>query len=272
MYRFLALILVSFISPFASAHDSCFYQLRANFVAINSCPDQEIGLSNISISAHKNVQWKWDFGDGRHSDQFNPIVTYNKGNTSYRITLKAYDSTTGCRDSIARNIEIFQRPHSEFHSFIKVIDGCRHRQFAAYKTNPIDHSCLWFMPNGDSIYVTGSNYLLVKDTMSIRQNVVRLKVKSDLGCIAESTQLFELVDIEQVNTKNTYIDNSSPNSLKIISDKFTKIILFDELGNQVCESVIDDGACRIDALSKGIYYVMYFQDERVQYTIKTIVY
>ena len=58
-------------------------------------PDDEIRFINYSNDA---VKYLWDFGDGNHSDLFEPQHKYNKYG-SYNIKLKAF-TEYGCADSL----------------------------------------------------------------------------------------------------------------------------------------------------------------------------
>lgn len=256
----------------SSALDSCKYILRANFVALDACPNQDVGLCNISMHENDNIRWTWFFGDNRSSDSFSPPLSYPDGNHIYTITLKAYDSSSGCRDSISKYLKVYANPYSEFKTFIKTMNGCQYRQFAAYKTNPIEHSFHWFMPNGDSFYITGTNYFSLPDTLTVRNNTVKLRVRSNLGCISETERAYNLLDVQDLEITETRIANSNPSSLQIETSTRIELLMLDALGRIARKESLEPGFNRLDNLEPGIYYLFLTSENGKNHTYKTIVY
>ena len=177
------------------AKDSCFYKLRADFVAINTCPDQDIGLYNISICAQKHIAYHWDFGDGRTSTLRQPMVKYSTPNSLNKIKLTLTDSLSSCKDSTIKYIGRFAKPESRFNCIIKELDDVRYRQFTAFNTTVNDHCFTWYLPNGDSLFISGKNYLLIKDTALPPHTKIGLKVTSNDGCVSKSSADYDLVGI-----------------------------------------------------------------------------
>ncbi len=251
--------------------DSCLYKLRTNFVAADACPGQDIGLVNTSIHPGKHIRWQWSFGDGRYAETFNPNISYTKGAVFRKISLKAYDSVSRCRDSIYKFIEIFPQPVSEFKSIIRYTDSCAYRLFTAYQTNPVEHAYMWFLPNGDSVYITGKNNLFIKDTLQVIHPYIALRVKSNLGCESTTKKDYHLVGIDK-----TFCDNinvyASDKSVYIQSQDPVQFKLYDEHGHLIQHGqTVYSKAC-IPVLNTGIYYVIITKEEQHIKTVKLIVY
>ena len=251
--------------------DTCLYSLRANFVAADACPGQDIGLANISLSKGKHIRWQWYFGDGRYSEEFAPKISYSIGAGYRKITLKVYDSVSHCRDSVWKYLEIFPKPESDFKSVIKYTDSCSYRLFTAYKTNPIDHSFMWYLPNGDSIYITGKNNLNIRDTIEVETGTIALKVRSNLGCESITKKDYTLVGLEKLSCDN----------LKVYTSKGTLVIdypmpyqyqLYDEQGHLIQEGNSKDNRTSLEMLASGIYYLSIQTQNAERKIIKTIVY
>jgi hypothetical protein len=65
--------------------------LQANFTAGPGNVPGAASAQFLDTSTGRPVQWKWDFGDGRQSEEQNPLHTYRTGNP-YRVTLTVLDA------------------------------------------------------------------------------------------------------------------------------------------------------------------------------------
>ncbi len=82
-------------------------------------PDEEapqtIRFQNLSYSADSVTSWRWDFGDGATSNEYNPVHTY-ESNGIYTVQLQLLaetDNSEPCRARYATNIVIRDTSASE---------------------------------------------------------------------------------------------------------------------------------------------------------------
>lgn len=236
-----------------SADDSCRYKVKADFVVADACPGQDACLTNISQVGSSKVFWKWDFGDGRTSNKHSPELSY--GISGYKkIKLKVIDSISSCSDSTSKFVEVYRKPESNFHCQYKYIDGDRHRLYIAANTSIIDHSFHWFMPNGDSIYITGKNHLLLRDTLTIKDHYIKLVVKSNEGCTSATLKEYKLVGIDEISCPVYVLGSPSTLFLEFKSMELGKCLIYNEMGEIVDSFPIVEGLNRSKDLASGVYF------------------
>ncbi|HEY1047132.1 MAG TPA: PKD domain-containing protein [Bacteroidia bacterium] len=256
--KIICLIHLLLLTSTLSAKDSCFYKLRADFVAINACPDQDIGLYNISICAKKHIAYNWDFGDGRTSTLKQPAVKYSTPNSLNKIKLTLTDSVSLCKDSIVKFIGVYAKPESRFNCIIKELDDVKFRQFTAFNTSINDHCFTWYLPGGDSLVISGKNYLLIKDTTLPPNTKIGLKVTSNDGCVAHSSADFDLVGITECINDNKVKLLGNPCHLKAdltVSAGDRSYKLYNLSGELIDAGILTIGTNSIPLTETGIFFI-----------------
>lgn len=271
MWRYLTLILCLGQMDGILAFDSCHYSLRADFVAADACPGQDIGLTNISLTHTGHYRWQWFLGDGRYSEEFNPVVNYPRGGVYRKITLKVYDSFSHCRDSIQKTLEVFPQPESDFKSVCTSDEYTHYRLFSAYKSNPIDHAFTWYFPWGDSVYITGKNNLLIPDTFKSGTGLMTLKVQSAMGCVSVTSRNYNVVGLEETHDNRITVYGLS-NTIAFKLDDCANYSLFNAEGRWLQNGTLSASDSRITDLQSGVYYVVLNSEKHQNLCFKVIVY
>lgn len=246
------------------AKDSCFYKLRADFVAINTCPDQDIGLYNSSICAKKHIAYHWDFGDGRTSTLRQPEVKYSTPNSFNKIKLTLTDSLSSCRDSIVKYIGIYAKPESRFNCIIKEMDDVRYRQFTAFNTTINDHCFTWYLPNGDSLIISGKNYLLIKDSALPPHTKIGLKVTSNDGCVSKSSADYDLVGLHTspFDSKIKLLGNPVHSQIQLMVNTIdVSYKLYNTNGDLMDVGKLMTGLNSITLPEPGVYFLEIIENE-----------
>jgi gliding motility-associated-like protein len=82
---------------------------QANFSVVDSCEYFPAAFTNQSTLSNGTLTNLWDFGDASTDATLNPIHTYSAG--IYVAELLVV-SNNGCRDSISKNITIYEKPQA----------------------------------------------------------------------------------------------------------------------------------------------------------------
>lgn len=89
----------------------------AGFNIENPCVgDQDVTVFNNTTAfagGAQNVNYNWTFGDFKSSTLQNPTNAY-RATGNYTVFMLAVDKVNGCRDSITRNITLFNKPVAQF--------------------------------------------------------------------------------------------------------------------------------------------------------------
>ncbi|MBA9078109.1 PKD domain-containing protein [Rufibacter quisquiliarum] len=84
-----------------------------DFTASSFCQEQGVEFKDASSIAFGNiVRWRWDFGDGRFSDEQNPKHTYPTAGT-YTVKLRIWSGIV-CTDSVTKTITVIPNPKAGF--------------------------------------------------------------------------------------------------------------------------------------------------------------
>jgi hypothetical protein len=269
------LLIVCFLAIFlhGNAEDSCKYLLRAEFVAISSCPSQDIGLFNTSYSSSQKVSYQWNFGDGRTSIEEQPKVCYKIGNQMYTISLDLFDSVSKCKAYYQKSVWIYATPNNHFSSEIKYSNNQIYRYFKVFNSNPIEHSYTWYLPNYDSIYVVGSNELWLKDTYHLNSCKIAVKVKSNDGCVSTYSKDYRL--LSTVNTQNEKVSIITRQNGEILIQNLenqNSYSIINHLGQQIQKGCIESNQLIINNLSTGLYHFILMNQNGKYQSIQFVVY
>ncbi len=90
--------------------------------------------------------WLWDFGDGTSSNQQNPVHTF-PSQAIYTVQLTVTNFTTGCTDSLVRDIPI-GTPNAGFTA--DTFSGCMPLQVRFTDTSTFASSWLWYFGDGST--------------------------------------------------------------------------------------------------------------------------
>jgi hypothetical protein len=256
-FKLIFICFFAFFITSGKAMDSCKHLLRAEFVAISSCPSQDIGLFNTSFTSHSKVSYHWQLGDGRTSIEKQPKVSYPVGNQMYTISLDVFDSVSKCRAYCQKNIWIYDQPKNKFSSEIRYSNNETFRYFKVQQSNPIEHSYTWYLPNHDSIYIVGSNELWLKDTYHLSSCKIALKVKSNDGCVSTYSKDYRLLssDDSQIE-KITIINKQNGETLIQNLENQSSYTILNHLGQAIQSGNIESNQLIINNLTPGFYHFL----------------
>ena len=233
----------------------------SNFTYLEACVNQDLIFTNQStISDSSPLTFSWDFGDGQTSSSENPLNIYN----SYGIKLVKLVtiSSFGCKDSIQKNIEVYDLP-SVFAGLDTSISEGYYVQLMSYSPGAVSFS--WNPTEGMS------NSTIFNPEASPPQTTDYILEVTDFnGCLNRDTLNIEVINDFKLfannlvtpngNGKNDtwYIENieSLSTSRVYIYDKRGKEIYFDEDYKNDWNGYFDN-----DELPDGTYYyVISFTD------------
>lgn len=155
---------------------------NVNFSAEDVCEETEVEFSNLTSISSGSINYTWDFGDGNSSTETNPSHLY-AARGDYDVTLTA-STTFGCAEQITNSVSVSATPVADF-EVDNVCDG-QQSQFVNLSSveSGIITSFEWdFGDGGNSILENPGKLYLNAGTYE-----VLLKIISDNGCQAESTQ------------------------------------------------------------------------------------
>lgn len=94
--------------------------LLPNFTLENDCLTEEFSFENTSTLVAPSIfdSWEWNYGDGTTGDTEDGAHTYTESGT-YTVSLIAI-STTGCRDTMEKILEVYPLPTADFEF---IVDG-----------------------------------------------------------------------------------------------------------------------------------------------------
>lgn len=155
------------------------------------CPNTPITFEDATTPAP--IYWKWDFGNGKYSDEQNPTIEYSQPGTYY-VTLKA---STGCGyDSITRPIVVKNAPIVDF---ILPVYACQNQSSDSIinLSDYVNQKFVWDFGNGikDSI---NAHPRPVFDEFG--NNLVSLTVTDKKsGCTTSLSKTYEIKAQPQIN-------------------------------------------------------------------------
>ncbi len=82
---------------------------QANFSVVDSCEYLPAVFTNQSTLSNGTLTNSWDFGDATTDNALNPIHSYSVGTYTAELLVV---SNNGCRDSISKNITIYEKPQA----------------------------------------------------------------------------------------------------------------------------------------------------------------
>jgi len=156
--------------------------------------DITLGCAGLAVQFRNTTQdgfsYRWDFGDGTTSDEFEPIHTYDGEQEYYTVTLTA-TNTLGCSISVIKNqyIHIVLPPVARFNVNPSTVISIPNYTFR-FEDESTNTPTIWAWDFGDGTTSSLQNPShTYADTGSY---VVRLRVSNQQGC---STSTFKTVQI-----------------------------------------------------------------------------
>lgn len=155
---------------------------NVNFSVEDVCEETEVEFNNLTSISSGTVNYNWDFGDGNSSTETNPNHLY-AARGDYNVTLTA-STTFGCEEQITNGVTVSATPVADF----EVENVCDGQETTFVNLSSVESGVItsfeWdFGDGGNSILENPGKLYLNAGTYS-----VLLKVASDNGCQAESTQ------------------------------------------------------------------------------------
>ncbi len=149
----------------------------ANFTFVNVCDGFPIVFTNTSHVNYGQIDNNlWNFGDNSNSSLLNPTKEYlNDG--SYTVSL-IVSSSTGCKDTIQKNVVIYEAPVANF----EVLNACDGQEVTFNNTTVLNagmFSTTWDLGDGTISTEYAPSYLY--EAAGIYQ--VKQVIETDLGCI-----------------------------------------------------------------------------------------
>lgn len=134
-----------------------------------------VGFVNNSIGAD---EWQWDFGDGNHSAEYNPVHEYKESGL-YTVKLSLVNHTTGCDYVKVKEIKILKSASSFFASDSVI---CRGNSVLFKANTEMDSVSRYIWNFGD-----GTNLSVLHDSISHEYKTsgiftVRLVTQNDINC------------------------------------------------------------------------------------------
>jgi len=156
--------------------------------------DITLGCAGLAVQFRNTTQdgfsYRWDFGDGTTSDEFEPIHTYDGAQEYYTVTLTA-TNTLGCSIAVIKNqyIHIVLPPVARFNVNPSTVISIPNYTFR-FEDESTNNPTIWAWDFGDGTTSSLQNPShTYADTGSY---VVRLRVANQQGC---STSTFKTVQI-----------------------------------------------------------------------------
>ncbi|MCX2482214.1 PKD domain-containing protein [Pedobacter sp. MR2016-24] len=156
--------------------------------------DITLGCAGLAVQFRNTTQdgfsYRWDFGDGTTSDEFEPIHTYDGEQEYYTVTLTA-TNTLGCSIAVIKNqyIHIVLPPVARFNVNPSTVISIPNYTFR-FEDESTNNPTIWAWDFGDGTTSSLQNPShTYADTGSY---VVRLRVANQQGC---STNTFKTVQI-----------------------------------------------------------------------------
>ncbi|MDO7744925.1 MAG: PKD domain-containing protein, partial [Pedobacter sp.] len=156
--------------------------------------DITLGCAGLAVQFRNTTQdgfsYRWDFGDGTTSDEFEPIHTYDGEQEYYTVTLTA-TNTLGCSIAVIKNqyIHIVLPPVARFNVNPSTVISIPNYTFR-FEDESTNNPTIWAWDFGDGTTSSLQNPShTYADTGSY---VVRLRVSNQQGC---STSTFKTVQI-----------------------------------------------------------------------------
>jgi gliding motility-associated-like protein len=186
----------------------------------NPAPDfmAQIDSVNISVSlfnlSDSLWQYHWDFGDGTHSDEYNPGSHGFPDFGTYEISLTA--RSNGCSGVILKEVSFLEPLISDFEAIYK---GCAPAEvtFINHSTGADTYS--WEFGNGTSSVeenpVTVYEYPGIYEvSLYARKNEAISISKSIITVSPAPTANFDISNTEPVSFEEIYFFNTSSNAVK----------------------------------------------------------
>ncbi|MBI1222159.1 MAG: PKD domain-containing protein [Bacteroidetes bacterium] len=129
---------------------------HANFMLNNACSNEELTINNTTnVPSSGTNSYNWDLGNGMHSNDQNPTVTY-PGPGSYVVHLLVFN-TNGCVDSTEHIVMIDTKPIADI--IAKEVCEGSESQFVNNSVN-VDASTIysWDFGNGVNSMATDTSF------------------------------------------------------------------------------------------------------------------
>ncbi|WP_109833256.1 PKD domain-containing protein [Reichenbachiella versicolor] len=176
------------VSKIVSVHP----QPEVNFSTTSVCADAPMVFNNATISSAASIEYDWDFGDTKSSDEENPSHQYESfGN--YKVTLVA-ETGEGCIGTHSEVVVIEPLPQINF----SIDNVCFGKEISAINNTTISNgtiSYFWDLGNSDSRDVRQFTY---------KYNAhgdfdVTLEATSDFGCVSQETKSITIYPLPEVD-------------------------------------------------------------------------
>ena len=83
------------------------FLLKADFVSNTvNCKSDIVEFANLSYSSESTISYKWNFGDGKESEEQNPKHSYQSPG-KYKVKLEILTPLSSCPDTITKDVEVF---------------------------------------------------------------------------------------------------------------------------------------------------------------------
>ncbi|MGB0429127.1 MAG: PKD domain-containing protein, partial [Bacteroidia bacterium] len=157
----------------------------ANFTVPSPCSGTKITFANASTVPSGTMNHVWNFGDGNSSSTTSPTHTYSSTGT-YQVKLVS-TSTSGCKDSITKTVNVYDIPTASF----SVNGKCLSDSIAFGNTSTIGAGSMtysWSLGDGTTSSKTSINHKYANSGTY----QVKLVATSNGGCKDSSTQTINI--------------------------------------------------------------------------------
>jgi gliding motility-associated-like protein len=226
------------------------------------CPNTPITFEDATTPAP--IYWKWDFGNGKYSDEQNPTIEYSQPGTYY-ITLKA---STGCGyDSITRPIIVKNAPNVDF---ILPVYACQNQSSDTIVnlSDYVNQKFVWDFGNGVKDSTTANPTPVFADFGNYIVSLTVTDKKS--GCRTSLSKSYEIKAQPQINIlldsiicygKELNIPNNTlyANNYTWYYDQIAvhagkdPLIVFKETGEHYIQLVASYNDKCVDSISKVVF-------------------
>ncbi len=200
--------------------------VTADFTVNDTTNCTTVSFTNTStVSSDSIVSYYWDFGDGQSSMLQNPSNTYADPHPStdilYPVKLVITHST-GCKDSITRNVTIYQVPVADFTA---TFDSCRQVSFTNNTQNNPDFTYLWDFGDGNSSTLQSPGNHTYNPVATSTNYTITLTVENTNGCVSIATE--NITILPNITSSFSFSPNNSCSPVLVSFDASSSVSALD---------------------------------------------
>jgi len=162
-------------------------ELKASFENFSTriCDNESISFKNLSTPKRSDIRYRWEFGDGTFSTQFEPTKKYTQSG-NYTIKLFTFIPNTQCSDSFIVNVKIDIIKTQDIKPIISDTLFCQLPKIVFFQPSDTVSSALWRFTNSpfDTSSKIKPSFLF---TRTGNFNIV-YEFKDTNGCIIKGTK------------------------------------------------------------------------------------